>query len=67
MNTYIEFKVVPHVVDEIRHHHRYCWNLAKLLYKECAIGIKFLFNKVIRNGDVTAPPSEHAENPQRGA
>jgi len=41
--------------------------LAKLLYKECAIGIEFLFNKVIRNGDVTAPPSEHAENPQRGA
>jgi len=25
-----------------------------------------LFDRIIKNDDVTAPPNEHAENPQRG-
>jgi len=38
--------------------------LVEILYKECAI--KVLFDRIIKNDDVTAPPNEHAENPQRG-
>jgi len=56
---WICYKVVPHVLDQIRQHHRFWWKLVELLYKECAIGITVLFYK---NGDVTAPSREHAKN-----
>ena len=45
---------------------KYSTSPIEILYKGCAIGIKVLFDRIIKNGDVTAPPNEHAENPQRG-
>jgi len=36
--------------------------LVEILFEKCAIGIKILIDKIIKNGDVTVSPTERAEN-----